>query len=225
MATMPPLSPTGQPDAALAWFSSEAGLAVLDSERGLIGQALDERGGLPWLWLSPHQQPADKPVVPRGRGLRLAASSAGSWSGDVDCGLPLPLPNECFGVVVLQHVFASASDAVDLLEETHRILVPGGRAWLFAVNPLAPYRWRWRGSGLRAPEPVTWRRRLRSVGLQPDPVSQGLGPSWRVATSARLQHGPGLRAAFVIRAEKRAIPLTPSRRRMALRLAQGAPAA
>lgn len=219
---MPALSPSGQPDSVLAWFRSEAGRAVLDSECGLVREALDERAGQPWLWLAP-----DLPDLPdppcRGRGLALAATACG-WTGAIACSLPLPLPNEAFGTVVLQHVAGSAAQAGDLLQEAARILVPGGRAWLFVLNPLAPYRWRWRGLGVRAPEPVTWRRRLRAVGLHPDPVSRGIGPGWRVAVSTGTQDGPGLRAAYVIRAEKRSLPLTPVRSRGALRLAQGMPA-
>ncbi|GAA4862481.1 hypothetical protein GCM10023332_13180 [Luteimonas vadosa] len=225
MATMPLPSPTGQPEAALAWFRSEAGLALLGSERELVDGALADRPGQPWLWLAPTLPSPDGPEKRSlGRGLALEANGRG-WSGAVTCGLPLPLPSESFGVAVLQHVFASASHATGLLDEVHRVLVPGGHAWLIVLNPMAPYRWRWRGTGLRAPEPVTWRRQLRAAGLQPDPVSRGLGPIWREDVSTRVQHGPGLRAAYAIRAEKRALPLTPMPRRRELRLAQGAPAA
>ena len=31
-----------------------------------------------------------------------------------------------------------------------------GWLWLLALNPLSPYRLRWRGQGLHAREPVTW---------------------------------------------------------------------
>ena len=58
-------------------------------------------------------------------------------------------------------------------------------------------------------------------GLVPEPVSQGLGPSWSVRASPQPQQGPGLRAAYLLRAEKRTLPLTPVRRR-ALQLAPAA---
>lgn len=220
MPTMPALSPTGQPDELSAWFRSGPGCAVLESELGLVAAALAERAGQPWLWLSP-SLPGTVPA--RGRGLALAGTARG-WSGAVSCGLPLPLPSEAFGTVVLQHVATSAAQAAALLEETARILVPGGRVWLFALNPLAPYRWRWRGLGVRVSEPLTWRRRLRAAGLHPDPVSRGIGPGWKMVVSAQPQDGPGLRAAYAIRAEKRSLPLTPVRGRGALRLPQGMPA-
>lgn len=219
MATMPLPSPTGQPESALAWFRSDAGRAVLDSERALASAALAERPGQPWLWCAAGPEPASA----SGRGLVLEAGSRG-WDGRVSCSLPLPLPSDAFATVVLQHVAAGGPHAATLLGECARILVPGGRAWLFSMNPLSPYRWRWRGVGLAAPEPLTWRRRLRAAGLHPDPVSRGLGPVWRVAVDGETQDGPGLRAAFVIRAEKRVVPLTPVRGRARLRL-EGAPAA
>lgn len=216
MATMPPRSPSGQPRLpspveTLSWFDLPPGRAVLDSEQGVVEQAIAERPGQPWLWLAP----GAPDELPPGRGLALGRTPAG-WTGAITCGLPLPLPTECFGCVVLQHV--AGATAPGLLDEAARILVPGGRLWLLALNPVAPYRWRWSGQGLAASEPLTWRRRLRKVGLQPDPVSQGLGPTWQVQTAPQRQEGPGLRAAYLVRSEKRAHPLTPVRQRQPLRL-------
>jgi hypothetical protein len=42
--------------------------------------------------------------------------------------------------------------------------------------------------------------------------------------SEQPQSGPGLRAAYLIRAEKRTLPLTPLRKREPLRLSREAPA-
>jgi SAM-dependent methyltransferase len=217
MPTMPPPSPTGQPDRFHAWFRSGPGRALLDSERALVAEALDAKPGRPWLWLGPCTA-IDRPT---GRGLALSETHQG-WTGSVTCALPLPLPSEAFCTVVLQHPSARPAQVERLLDESARILEPGGRLWLFALNPLAPYRWRWRGFGLRAPEPWTWRRRLRLAGLRPDPVSRGIGPCWRIEACGEARDGAGLRAAYVIRAEKRSLPLTPVRGRRAIRLAHGA---
>ena len=50
-----------------------------------------------------------------------------------------------------------------------------------------------------------------AAGLAPDAVSLGLGPTWTIAAEPALQDGAGLRAAFLLRAEKRRLPLTPTR--------------
>jgi len=227
MPTMPPRSPAGQPDAPLdhrgGWFGSAAGQALLQSESGSIRAALGERPGQSWLWLAPAPQAIDSTDSAR-RGLQLQVTGDG-WDGPVRCALPLPLANESVATVVLQHSVAVGRGGAELIEECARVLVPGGRLWLYVLNPLSPYRWRWKGTGLRAAEPMRWRRRLRESGLQPDGMSQGLGPRWGIEIAPDLQQGPGVRAAYLVRSEKRSIPLTPVRPRAALRIGDGVPAA
>ena len=224
MPTMPSRSPAGQPagfpDRRGTWFDSEAGRALLGSESASIRNALSERPGQAWLWLAPIAQVID----PVGRGLQLQVADDG-WGGPLRCALPLPLANESVATVVVQHSAGVGRQGSALIEECARVLVPGGHLWLYVLNPLSPYRWRWRGSGLRAAEPMRWRRRLRAAGMQPHGLSQGLGPSWRIDPSPELQQGPGVRAAYLLRAEKRSIPLTPVRQRAALRIGDGVPAA
>lgn len=219
MATMQPASINGQPAGAASWFGSGPGRALLDSEADSVREALAERPGQPWLWLAPCVHGAR----PAGHGLRLQADGDG-WRGDARCALPLPLANESVATIVLQHV-ARGSDAPALLEECARVLVPGGLLWLFGLNALSPYRWRWAGNGLGASEPLPWRRRLRAAGLVPDPVSRGLGPRWHPVSVSGGHHGPGLRAGWMLRAEKRVSPLTPVRQRGPLRIGGGVPAA
>jgi SAM-dependent methyltransferase len=221
MPTMPLPSAPGQPDSPSDWFATTPGRALLDSETDSIRSALGERPGQPWLWLSPVDGGDD---TASGHGLRLQVSANG-WAGAVRCALPLPLANESVATAVVQHVTRNGGTGMALLSECARVLVPGGKLWLFALNPLSPYRWRWNGNGLGASEPMPWRRRLRAAGMQPEAVSQGLGPRWRIEADAVLQHGPGLRAAWLLRAEKRAIPLTPLRTRAPLRIGSGVPAA
>lgn len=220
MATMPLPLRTGQPAPAIKWFASTPGRALLASEQSVVERALAERPALPWLWLAP--LPPRRPEARRG--LALARCGTG-WHGEVSCALPLPLPSEAFGTVVVQHVATTDASGAALLDEAARILVPGGRMLLFLLNPLSPYRWHWHGHGLGAAEPLVWRRRLRAAGLQPDAVSDGLGPRWRAADDLREQNGAGFRAAYLLRAEKRVIPLTPMRRPRPLALPQGAGAA
>ena len=197
---------------------------VIASEAGLLREAARERPGQPGLWLQPgviDLGDSDCLDVP---GLRLHAAGEG-FSGDIRCGRDLPLASESCGVVVVQHLADISAEPASLLAECARVLVPGGRLWLLALNPLAPYRLRWRGQGPRAAEPFAWRRRLRTAGLVPEPVSQGIGPTWAISMDGQLQDGAGLRAAFLLRAEKRRIPLTPLRASGKLRLQPGLPAA
>jgi len=222
MATMPSFLQAGQSTATHDWFRSAAGRAVLDSQADIVAEALSEAPGRHWLWLGADDDEGG--CAGDGRGLHLR-QNGDRWDGDVACGLPLPLPSEAFATVVLQHVVPGGAASAALLAEAARVLLPGGRLWLFALNPLSPYRWRWRGSGLGASEPLSWRRHLRQHGLAPEPVSQGIGPTWQVATAPGLQHGPGVRAAYLLRAEKRQWPVTPVRARRMLQLPQQAPAA
>lgn len=219
MRTMPPRIPTGQPARASAWFASAAGQAVLASESEAIRMAVAERPGQPWLCLTM----AGVSGEPGGRGLLLQATREG-WGGPVRCAFPLPLANESVATVIVQHAAGGRRGAA-LLEECARVLVPGGRLWLFALNPLSPYQLRWVGSRTGASEPSLWRRRLRGAGLVPEAVSHGLGPRWRIGVDPVLEQGPGLRAAWLMRAEKRAVPLTPLRARPVPRLGEGVPAA
>jgi SAM-dependent methyltransferase len=216
------LRPQPDPAAADSWFASDAGRALLGSETELVAEAARSRLGPAVLWFGPSM--ATPPRDAEG-GLPLCLhGAADGFHGDLRCGLPLPLASETCAVVIVQHLGDAGGDPAALLAECERVLVPGGWLWLLALNPLSPYRWRWRGQGLEAREPVTWRRRLRAAGLVPDSVTQGVGPTWERIPHARQQDGVGLRAAFLLRAEKRRLPLTPLRRPRALALGAGTPA-
>ena len=204
------------------WFATPAGQALLGSEMASVHAALGERPGQPWLWLAPASS-GDGDGVP-GQGLRLQAVPGG-WAGSVRCAQELPLANESVATVVLQHAAGDGDQARALLDECARVLVPGGRLSLLCLNPLSPWRWRWGGQGPGSSEPMPWRRRLRAAGLVPEAVSQGLGPRWGLLPDPSLQHGPGVRAAWLLRAEKRVSPLTPVRSRQPLRIGGGVPAA
>lgn len=222
---MPVLNPVPSQH-ALRWFASPAGQAVLECELDTIHHALHDHPAAPWLWLAP--EPLD--AAPEGRGLQLVPDAFANlpddplpyWDGDVRCSLPLPLAMDSCGCVVLQHVLDPRQDAADLLDECARVLMPGGWLLLFGLNPLSPCRRYWLGSGLRAVEPRHWRRQLRRAGLTPDAVSEGLGPVWSIDTLPAPQQGPGLRVAYVVRAQKRRRGLTPVRSGRLLLAADGA---
>jgi SAM-dependent methyltransferase len=191
----------------LDWFRSARGLPLLSAERELVAALLASRTPQPWLWLATGSESNITDLPPRG--LRLHREGDG-LTGAFRCRVPLPLPSESFGCVVVQH--ALDDDGLPgLLEEASRILQPGGRLWLFVLNPYSPYRWRWRGTGLTAHAPTDWRQRLRKAGLQVDAETDWLGPLWRNRNSEPSPLGTWLRAACVMSAEKRVAPLTPIR--------------
>lgn len=207
----------------MAWFTSAAGQALLASEAGCVADALHQRPGQPLLWLGPHATPLPGGAT-TGVLLRLHPAPAAGYTGGLRCGLPLPLANDCCATIVVQHAGDIDAAATDLLEECTRVLLPGGWMWLLALNPLSPYRLRWRGQGLSAREPITWRHRLRAAGLAPEAVSQGVGPRWDITAATGEQDGAGLRAAFLLRAQKRVHPLTPVRQPRPLGWQTGTPA-
>lgn len=213
-----PSRPTPTP-----WFLGPAGQVLLASERTVVDDALASHPvvGLPWLWLGPVPQ-ALEPVR---NGLQLVCTGD-RFEGRVRCRLPLPIASESLGAIVLQHPMpAQDPRAADLLAECARVLVPGGRLALLALNPLSPYRLRWQRAGERTSDPMAWRARLRDAGLAPEPTAHGVGPQWSVSPSPSLQTGVGLRAAYLQRAEKRATPMTPLRMRTPRPFADGVRAA
>ncbi|MFT3756673.1 MAG: hypothetical protein QM769_12180 [Pseudoxanthomonas sp.] len=204
---MPVLLSQHTPEAApfaMDWFGRAAGLQVLAAERERIAALLAATA--PWLWLAP--LPADDADLPP-RGLRLHRDEPDGLAGAVRCGLPLPLVNESYGLVVVQHALDDGR-LPGLLEEVERILQPGGRLWLFALSPFSPWRLRWRATGLQARTPMAWQRQLRAAGLQADFARiERFGPVWCEAGTTRMPHA--LRAACLIGAQKRIAPLTPAK--------------
>lgn len=206
---MPVLQISRQPD-ALAWFDSVRGQPLLAAEQALIAAAMASRPAQqPWLWLAPRAPEPPIPELPR-RTLALHRQQDG-FSGSLRCGLPLPLPNESIGNLVIQHALDDGRDG--LLDECARVLEPGGRLWLFTLNPWSPYRARWRHSGLVARDPQAWRRSLCSLGLQPRREGVDyLGPVWRMTSGpvnpVKSRSGR-LRAACLLQFEKRSAALIP----------------
>ena len=212
---MPVLQISRQPE-ALAWFDSLRGQPLLAAEQAAIGAAMASRPAqLPWLWLAPQAPSAGTFDLPP-RTLLLYRQQD-RFSGSLRCGLPLPLPNESIGNLVVQHTLDDGSEG--LLEECARVLEPGGRLLLFTLNPWSPYRARWRRSGLIARDVQGWRKTLRGLGLQPCAGGvRYLGPVWRPASDPADPADPAsqakpasgrLRAACLLEFEKRSAALIP----------------
>lgn len=106
-------------------------------------EALQTRPSQPWLWLTPTTELPPRESL-QGRGLRLHRS-AGRFAGDARCAMPFPLPSESLQAIVVQH--AVVGGAADFLAECERLLMPGGRLWLFTLNPMSPTVSAGRGAG------------------------------------------------------------------------------
>ncbi|MFT4198192.1 MAG: methyltransferase domain-containing protein [Pseudoxanthomonas sp.] len=187
-----PVSPVHRQPEPLAWFGSAAGAALLAAEQPRIAALLAARATAPTLWLHPGGV-AGSAVVPAGLSLRAVG---GGFEGPVRCGLALPLADASVALIVLQHV-AEGLPAT-LLGECVRVLQPGGRLWLLALNPASPYRLRWRRSGLRALAAGRWQQRLRRAGLECTTPVERLGPCWKNANDPAW-----LRAGCLLAADKR----------------------
>jgi len=201
---MPAAASNRQPE-PLAWFGTADGQRLLAAEQARIAQILAAKAASPTLWLHPGAG-AGVSVVAAGIALRACA---GGFDGPLRCGPSLPLASDSFSTVVLQHVPENGARA--LLAECARVLEPGGRLWMFTLNPVSPYRLRWRRTGLSIRGSGRWRRLLQDAGLDGSAhAPQWLGPSWRSASG----RGPDLmRAVCLLQADKRGpdLILTPAR--------------
>ena len=208
-ATMPQRQTEVAP-AALDWFRSDAGQGLLVAEGSAVERVLQRCPALPWAWLG--VEAADPPPA-IGRGILLRRRDR-DWAGSVRCRLPLPLPSESFGAVLLQHVLDDEAGPDALLGECARVLAPGGTLWLAALNPWTPYRARWAGTGLHATVPGRWQMALRRAGFSGNSISvQWLGPLWHVgAGTAGIGLTDRFRAGMALTVGKRVRSVIPPAR-------------
>ncbi|MFA0924791.1 hypothetical protein [Xanthomonas fragariae] len=182
-----------------SWFETGAGRSLLQLERRLALEALQTRPSQPWLWLTPTTEMPAREAL-QGRGLRLYRS-AGRFAGDARCAIPFPLPTESLQAIVVQH--AVIAGAAEFLAECERLLMPGGRLWLFTLNPLSPYRFRWARRGPVALRPDRWRSLAQRAGLQSVETERYLGPIWRTGRGSTDPDSAPWRAVYLLEVEKR----------------------
>lgn len=204
---MPVLPNNRQPE-PLDWFIGPRGCALLEAEETAISGALVARPAQqPWLWLAPAAAES-RALQPPPRSLRLHRRGA-ELGGGVRCALPLPLPSEGVGNIIVQHVLDTPLEG--LLDECARVLEPGGRLFMFTLNPWSPYRAHWTFSGLDAFGSGTWRHRLGGLALEPCGTGVSyLGPVWGGADGARANTPECLRAVCLLQVEKRTRAVLPA---------------
>lgn len=157
---------------------------------------LSRRPHWPVLWLSPAA--GWLPARPDGARLICLHRQGRHWAGDLRCGLPLPLASESVGTLVLPH--PQQAQLLPLLEESRRVLLPGGVLLLVAGRVLHPARLLCPRHPLWVRPRGGWRHLLAAHGL-----------------SMRAVHpvGPGglqpRHACVVLEAEKRTLaPVGPT---------------
>ncbi|WP_184623057.1 hypothetical protein [Xanthomonas sp. 3058] len=202
-----PATPFSRQAGVSSWFDTDVGRSLLQSERRLAFSALQTRPSQPWLWLTPNTELPARDAL-QGRGLRLYRS-AGRFGGDARCAMPFPLPTESLQAIVVQH--AVVGGAAEFLAECERLLMPGGRLWLFTLNPLSPYRFHWARRGPVAMRPDRWRSLAQRAGLQCVEAERYLGPIWRAGHGSDPPGRAPWRAVYLLEVEKRAAtPIAPT---------------
>lgn len=149
-----------------------------------------------------------------------AHADGGRLHGDVACAADaLPLEDDAFQLVVVQHAADALTHPAGFAGELARVLAPGGTLVWFGFNPLSPWhawlRWQAR-SGLRVPRVAGAdgvRRQVLRAGLAAASIA-GVGPCWPGdAHVARTRPLARLRGAWMLVASKQRAVLTPLRPR------------
>ncbi len=199
---------------AAAWFHTQEAGNVLVSGWPHFAAVCNTRPNMPVLCASVMGKPTAFADLSLPSGLWLSAWQDG-YTGDALCHHPWPLPSESIGTIVLHHLTDVRGDREALFQDCHRVLVPGGQLFVFALNPLSPARrWWWR-CGIAASEPSSLRLGLRREGFHCDTSTLGFGPVWGNSPDTSSGRGAGARAAYLLHAEKRTVPLTPIRAKAA----------
>lgn len=136
---------------------------------------------------------------------------AGDVSGRAD--EALPFLDDAFELVVLRHALEAAATPGALLEESMRVLSPGGLLVLSGLHPIsfwAPWlAWRTRRQPLRLHMPLQVGERLRRGDMQVECVRR-LGQAWPGA-AGKATFPEALGGAYVLMARKRRAAATPIR--------------
>lgn len=138
------------------------------------------------------------------------------YSGDLDAAAdePLPFIDDAFDVVWLRHALEVVPQPAAVLQETVRVLAPGGTLVIAGVHPFSAWApwfyWTTRGAGSELHAPLRLMHDLRRAGL--DVVStRRVGHLWPLAGKygprGRVPWGGG----YVLLARKQRCLVTPLR--------------
>lgn len=225
---MPAASPTRQPDHLPTWFDGAFGQAFLEAELGLMMPLVLRSPGLRMCWILPSctsARAAPPMLMPNETRLWRRGGDWCLGSESVES-----LPQQEMDLVIAAHVMGSNADARRQLDAILSMLRPGRTAFLVELNPWSPFRWQWRGCGMRAPSVWRLSELARRSGLvveasyavnpsvSKDSVGTLLRHDWR--TPAWLPH-----RSYAIRVRRREPGMTAVGSGLPVGLALGAPGA
>ncbi|AND68269.1 hypothetical protein ATSB10_08150 [Dyella thiooxydans] len=145
---------------------------------------------------------------------RLAVAET-RYSGDIAgrSDESLPFLDDAFELVVLRHALEAATAPMALLDESLRVLAPGGMIAVSGLHPLSLWlpwlAWRTRRQALRLHMPLQLGEWLRRRDMQVECVRR-LGPVWPLADVA-TGLGDALGGGYVLMARKRRRAAAPLR--------------
>ena len=221
-------------DAFFAWLQSAAGQRLLAAERTPLRNAVRRFYGDTVLWVgaTPAMLDTTTRCLVRERIYASWRGTNGTTSenrptasaNDIGCNFravcaypaQLPLPSASVDGVVLHHALETIDDRRGALREAERVLKPGGRLLLLAINPASlwllakPFAAFRRVRPLTVPRLVDW---LALLGLERDARTVYLnyrsvlplamrGPMWRRLSSWLNQRQLPLGGVYLIAATK-----------------------
>lgn len=140
----------------------------------------------------------------------------GRYLGDLQASAdePLPFVDDAFELILLRHALEVAPQALALLAEVVRVLVPGGVLVLCGVHPISCwlpwFYWHARGKPQELQMPLQLRRNLQQAGLETERV-QRVGSFWPGLAMAGEASARALGGGYVLIARNRRRMATPLR--------------
>ena len=218
-----------------SWYEKPAGQYLLNQERKLVEQLLEQIFGYHQLQLGVTR---NQPLGLENRlNHKIYAGLSGGSIGLVSDADSLPFLNDSIDVVLLHHALEFAASPHRLLREVHRVLAPRGHIIVLGFNPLSLFgaavrvRGWFPGSHWSGASPIGTRRLrdwLHLLGAEVETVRHcfAVPPHGGERTSRYLRrcdeflfrHGLPLGGVYAVRAQKQVSTLTPTRARWQRRM-------
>lgn len=158
------------------------------------------------------------PAVPLlGCWVRLCIGATTGYRGDLRASTaePLPFVDDAFDLLLLRHALEATPHAASLLNESVRVLAPGGMLVITGVHPLSCWSpwmyWRGRNPPHRLHMPLQLGQCLRQAGLDLEPLRRVGSLLPRATRASDSPADSPLGGGYVLLARKRRHSVTPLR--------------